>query len=53
MPVDAEPSSKGTFWLDEDGGRVLAYYTPKGNTPDLHTSHFATCPEAKAWKRNG
>ncbi len=52
MPVDAEPSSEGTFDLQEDGDTVNAAWAPKGSSPDLHLSHFSTCPQSKEWRKS-
>lgn len=62
MPVDAEPSSAGTLaleWRDRASGlpggapplvRVVRPDLRFGRT-DLRTSHFATCPQANAWRK--
>lgn len=51
MPVDAEPNSEGTFSLREEDDLVLATYVRAGSDPELHTSHFATCPQSNAWRK--
>lgn len=50
-PMDAEPSSEGTFSLREEGSDVIATYVRKGSHPELHTSHFATCADAASFRR--
>lgn len=42
MPVDADSVDVAT--LEWDAGKPVF-------DPDEHTSHFATCPEAKGWRR--
>ena len=51
MPVDAEASSEGTFALEDDGRNVAAVFHPKGSAPDLHESHFGTCPDRDGWRK--
>lgn len=62
MPVDAEPSAAGTLTLQ---WRERSSALPGGAPPlakvvradlrfgrtDLRTSHFATCPQASAWRK--
>ena len=49
MPVDADPSPSGEWLLREDGSLEHA---PAGYvSPDLYTSHFATCPNALQHRR--
>ena len=57
MPVDAEPSAKGNVIADltQAVGVVIpaaALAQVKADTPDepLYVSHFATCPDADAWR---
>lgn len=55
MPVDAEPSAAGTLVLEQrvEGRPPLARTIKaelRGGRTDLHTSHFATCPEAAKWR---
>lgn len=55
MPVDAEPSSLGTFALEEEGDLVLAVLVPNAaqdTSGQLHMSHFATCPQADDWRKS-
>lgn len=54
MPVDADPSPRGTVRLIDRGpGLKPAFqvvpYEERGHD-DLHTSHFATCPQAGQWR---
>jgi hypothetical protein len=63
MPVDASPDSDGgKYRLVDDGGpEPRAIYGPQdpatiaallaGDLVELHTSHFATCPQARAFRR--
>lgn len=54
MPVDAKPTVDGNIALivgdprEAPVARVVLHCEP-GEL--LYTSHFATCPDAKAWKR--
>lgn len=51
-PFDEEPSADGTFLLEEaTPDRVTATYLPKGTRPQLHTNHFATCPQKDQWRK--
>ncbi|HTI26228.1 MAG TPA: hypothetical protein VL652_34885 [Kutzneria sp.] len=54
MPVDAEPVAGGTISVEAAGGtrplaRVLGVAQQFGRR-NLHTSHFASCPEAASWR---
>lgn len=55
MPVDVEPVPTGNIRVFGDGlmvvlkGDELEQYREAGMK--LHLSHFATCPEASAWRR--
>jgi hypothetical protein len=63
MPVDAEPNPEGNVMLTRRiGMEPLATVKGKGKAADLcarlgggiasvHTSHFATCPNAAAHRR--
>lgn len=61
MPVDAEPTEGGTVLLENRQGHIRATVYPDAGTqrallnPEtrkrLHASHFATCPDANAWRR--
>lgn len=52
MPVDAEPSPAGTVELTATGHGVRASVTTVADSaePMRRTSHFATCPQADAWR---
>jgi hypothetical protein len=51
MPVDAEPSERGNLILtDAPGGGSMAVRARDGDR-ELYTSHFATCPNAKAHRK--
>ena len=54
MPVDADTSSEGTFRLEESGDQmdVVAVFAKKGSEPELHVSHFATCPDRSSWRKS-
>lgn len=58
MPVDAEPSKGATLAVEHRTpprkplARVVKPELAFGRT-DLRTSHFATCPDAKSWRRKG
>lgn len=58
MPVDVAPTPTGNVRLDLDGFTIRATVTPDA-TPDMfdptdsgfrYLSHFATCPDAAAWR---
>jgi len=54
MPVDAEPSTKGTVELRWEAGTVRATVLGAAKAfgrRDLRTSHFATCPDAAGWRK--
>ena len=57
MPFDAEPDPKGKWELvDGPDGKIARYdkggYTGLPGVPgsERYTSHFTTCPDAKAWR---
>jgi hypothetical protein len=62
MPLDAQPSPKGTFELRTEGpftrpngtriesGVPLAVYDPDANE-ERYESHFSTCPDRKTWRK--
>lgn len=49
MPLDAEPVAGGTFTLTTSRGELVATSTPGVELG--YVSHFATCPQAGAWRR--
>lgn len=58
MPLDAKPyeggSSNGLFVLLPDAERApsaIAVPPAAYEGEELHTSHFATCPDAESWRR--
>lgn len=53
MPVDAEPSQAGTVELRLRSGAIVAivHGSPDG-AGAWRTSHFATCPNADAHRRD-
>lgn len=54
MPVDFEPSAEGTVALRPGWqGPISAVLgmTKRFGRNDLRTTHFATCPDAKTWRR--
>lgn len=56
MPVDAEPSPAGSVQLIPREGRTpLARVIPARDrfAKTLHTSHFATCPQASQHRKRG
>jgi len=52
-PVDRLTDPKGTIALTLHKGddTVTAERVPAGSRPDLHLSHFATCPDANKWRQ--
>ena len=54
MPVNLDPAPGGNVRLTMEGRRVRAYVIGKAQTvgrATLHVSHFATCPDAKNWRK--
>ncbi len=53
IPLDAEPAPDGNIYLSTSDG--VAHYPPKGwQAPAglrLYKSHFASCPQAAAFRR--
>ncbi len=54
-PIDAHPSAQGNCLLALADGASGSYtLVPAASRPayagTLHTSHFATCPDAQRWK---
>ncbi len=49
MILDGEPSDKGNVAIDENGQARVVSNPPEGST--LYLSHFATCPDAKRFRR--
>jgi len=50
MPVDAEPSEKGTLDISSGVAKTAVKGITLPGTP-LHLSHFATCPNAKQHRK--
>lgn len=48
MPIDAAPVPNGNVTLRDDGGDAPTALVGKGGT---HVSHYATCSEAKQWRK--
>jgi len=46
MPVDPNPSPKGSFLLKDRNGFIEAVYMGQGGSKPLYISHFATCAGA-------
>ena len=49
MPIDAEPSENGNLVYAQAG--VVRFAKPDDPGPRF-TSHFATCPDAKQFRRD-
>jgi len=49
MPVDANPVEGGNLSLKQVGDRIEAQVVEPGK--GKYVSHFATCPQSKAWRR--
>lgn len=47
MPVDAKPEKRFVITGNNDEG------TPVGDVRDTFVSHFATCPQADAFRKKG
>ena len=52
MPVDAEESEAGQFFLDDSEDPPKAFFG-RGELPAGYTSHFATCPNASQHRKGG
>lgn len=50
MPLDAVPVATGTYWIETGFLRDSTIATGP-LAPPLYTSHFATCPDAKMWRK--
>ena len=53
MPVDAEPSVRGNLVVEfRNGGYESRFATDEDRqlARPMHTSHFATCPDAPSWR---
>jgi len=50
MPLDEAPSDKGT-WVHVAGKTWQATDEDRRLMRPMHTSHFATCPQADAWRQ--
>lgn len=50
MPVDLGVDPDGTIVLTTQGRDVIATIDPDAPGPK-HLSHFASCPQAKQWRR--
>ena len=57
LPVNPEPQAKGNLSIEQDGSKLRAALllsdardaARRAGQP-LYTSHFATCPDANAWR---
>lgn len=50
-PIDAVPTPEGNIVVNEAAGTYRIAETPDlVDREPLHTNHFATCPQAPAWK---
>lgn len=54
IPLNAEPVErmKGTFQLTYPGGEGSEPVAVTMAGTDVYVSHFATCPNASAWRRS-
>lgn len=50
IPIDFEPVSDGNVQLNENGSCVMAG-KGKALTGPLRKTHYATCPDAAAWRK--
>lgn len=51
-PIDRDPSPLGNVIVNEDGTyRLKTKDNPAPEGAPLHTSHFATCPQASRFRR--
>jgi hypothetical protein len=52
MPVDPEPDPTGNLRLEQDdGGYTVRVEQDRSLPGPWHTSHFATCPQARRHRR--
>jgi len=58
-PIDPEPAENGNMWVDhwQAGTPVMNVAANRAaiprNVPLAYLSHFATCPQAKDWRKDG
>jgi hypothetical protein len=51
MPLDAEPTPSGnTVLVGDDYAETLAKGDARWNSDARYRSHFATCPQGRAWQ---
>lgn len=51
-PINAEPAPGGNIAIDETHYWIVPVAERAGlDRTDLRFSHFATCPDAKGWRR--
>lgn len=50
MPIDADPTPNGNLSLVSGVARAYSAEDTKLHR-DRHTSHFATCPDARDWRQ--
>jgi hypothetical protein len=51
MPLDPDPDAGGTIRVHlSEGGDLLAVIGGADDGRPLYRSHFATCPQASAWR---
>lgn len=53
MPMDAEPSLRGTFRLEQRGteGTLAVFVKPGDRSGPLYMSHYASCAQASDWRK--
>lgn len=58
VQVDPEPRPDGNIRLEEGADKTVAHYIKKSDTQSLfdegprYVVHFATCPQAKEWRKD-
>lgn len=51
MPIDAEPVPDGSLVITtQKGGTMVRPMAPGEDAERRYVSHFATCPQAGAWR---
>lgn len=54
MPIDALPAKDGNVLVDTETGEATVLGRPEDYAHLVrYKSHFATCPQAKTWRRKG
>lgn len=52
-PLDLEPAPKGNVRTNGATASVVSKLEPAKPGETLHQSHFVSCPQRRAWRREG